>query len=66
MIGLQTEESFLAWNEEYGDERWLRGTDRGYTPGQPSVNNAVVVELPKSGPNIGWLRLNAEKQRPRA
>ncbi len=52
MIGLQTKESFLAWNDEYSEHR--RDAEKsGFTPSHSSSSNAVVVEVVKSAPNLG-------------
>lgn len=54
MIGVQTKESFLAWNDEYDDYRRSRGSESEHIDSSViSPRSPVVIELPKSAPNLG-------------
>lgn len=49
LVGMQTRESFLAWQDNHSEEPWKRSS-----PFQPQTSgNAVLVEIPKSTSSIG-------------
>lgn len=49
MVGMQTRESFLEWNNDYTTDSIER--NRGHTPSK----NPVIIEIAKSAPQLGNL-----------
>ena len=48
MLGMQTQESFLEWNEDYASDS-LERRRRGNT----TSRNPVIVNIEKSAPRLG-------------
>ena len=44
MLGMQTRESFLEWNDDYTTD-----SHRGHTPSR----NPVIIEIAKTAPQLG-------------
>lgn len=49
MVGTQSRESFLEWNDDYTTDSLER--NRGHTPSK----NPVIIEIEKSAPQLGTL-----------
>lgn len=47
MLGMQTRESFLEWNDDYTTDS--QEHNRGHTPSR----NPVIIEIVKSAPQLG-------------
>ena len=49
LVGMQTRESFLAWQDSHSEEPWKKASTF-----QPQISsNPVIVEIPKSASSIG-------------
>ena len=49
MVGMQTQESFMEWNEDYDVDSLERRCRRNVGPSK----NPVIVEIVKSAPQLG-------------
>lgn len=49
MVGMQTRESFLEWNDDYTTDSLER--NHGHAPSK----NPVIIEIAKSAPQLGNL-----------